>query len=1042
MKKLLSLLLVLLLCVGVFAACKDDDNEGTETPIESALSYVVAMYSGKAETTAASYNLIAAAPGNDGNYYDVVWTVVGEVNGVSVETDATKKVATIVITDKALEEITYKLKATITNANGESVSAEFGPFKVPKYKVNTYAEYAAAENEATLVVQGLISGIFSKTTGSQANGLYIQDINGEGGYYVYGLSTDPVTDGLKVGQTVEVKGAKDNYNGTYELVDATVTVIDSTVKAVTPVDFTTIYQNAADLKADALVGKQGMLVTIKGVTVGDIGDNGYHYFTLGEKTSYLRISSSNNATDKDSLETIEDLFKDKKGYVADVTGVISIYSGNFYLSPVSADALSNFALPVLDEAGEIAHEIDKLAIPSYVIENGEITLIAEGVDYPDVKFTWSENSDNLAYDATTGKLTVTLTAENAVLATVSYTAKSGDVEVTGEVEIAIIDPCNNLFKLLAASYGAKFENVTLTGVITSIDTAYDSQYKNVTVTIAVGEAYGAPVQLYRLALSKETGAFTYDLATLAVGDTVTAVGSLGSYKGKIQVEKGILTAVKTQAATLTEVKALESGASLSGALTGEVISIDNAYNSQYGNVSLTILVGETEIGAYRIIGEWASEVEVGDTITIMGVIENNATHGVQFKQNSVIVDYTEGTDYIPQLVTTAPTAGTEYYIGVNYQGANNFLTGDVGNAEYRLAFDKAIANAVAFELEATTGGFYLKTTVGGATKYLNIVINGNYVNNLYQDTAASVWVWNDTYKTLTVTIPDKGEYAITNTGYANVEAKVVSETTNKAQFYTLVDASNLSNEAKVNYEKDNLSIDTTKVIVNKEITLPLEGSDMGDVTIAWESNNACAVIEGGKVVITLQATAQTVKLTATLSAGEGADLKTATKEFTIEVAAKPTKAPVAVTNFAAGTAYKLVSVIDGKTYYFKSCPNSGKIVVTEDMNEATDLYLEAGANAGEYYIYYMDGTNKVYVTWGSSTNFAASATQPTSAWVYNSELDAWQWGNTNDGRYIGTQTGYSNMGAYAKSNLDPAGSAYEEGRYTAAFFATLEDATN
>ncbi len=64
---------------------------------------------------------------------------------------------------------------------------------------------------------------------------------------------------------------------------------------------------------------------------------------------------------------------------------------------------------------------------------------------------------------------------------------------------------------------------TLTGVIKSVDTAYDSGYKNVTVTIVVDGLVDYPVQCFRM---KGTGA-----DTIKVGDTITVTGTLKNYYG-------------------------------------------------------------------------------------------------------------------------------------------------------------------------------------------------------------------------------------------------------------------------------------------------------------------------------------------------------------------------------------------------------------------------------------------------------------------------------------------------------------------------------
>jgi len=74
------------------------------------------------------------------------------------------------------------------------------------------------------------------------------------------------------------------------------------------------------------------------------------------------------------------------------------------------------------------------------------------------------------------------------------------------------------------------EKATLTGVVTTVDTAYSSQYKNVTVTMVVGDMYDKPITCYRL---KGTGADVID-----EGYTITVTGILKNYKGKIEFDSG------------------------------------------------------------------------------------------------------------------------------------------------------------------------------------------------------------------------------------------------------------------------------------------------------------------------------------------------------------------------------------------------------------------------------------------------------------------------------------------------------------------------
>ncbi len=73
-------------------------------------------------------------------------------------------------------------------------------------------------------------------------------------------------------------------------------------------------------------------------------------------------------------------------------------------------------------------------------------------------------------------------------------------------------------------------NYTLTGKITSIDEAYSEQYKNITVTIVVGDMTDKPIICYRL---KGDGA-----DALKVGDSITVTGTLVDFSGKKEFNSG------------------------------------------------------------------------------------------------------------------------------------------------------------------------------------------------------------------------------------------------------------------------------------------------------------------------------------------------------------------------------------------------------------------------------------------------------------------------------------------------------------------------
>ena len=162
----------------------------------------------------------------------------------------------------------------------------------------------------------------------------------------------------------------------------------------------------------------------------------------------------------------------------------------------------------------------------------------------------------------------------------------------------------------------------LAGEIVSIDTAYSEEYKNITVTIVCDGKEDQKIQCYRL---KGEGA-----ATLAVGDKIGVYGTIKNYKGTIEFDAGcalIPYDAAAMARTVLSAYTLEDGLSIDSAktLTGVISSIDTAYSEEYKNITVTIVVAGMEnnkIQCYRLAGEGAAELAVGDTITVTGTLKN------------------------------------------------------------------------------------------------------------------------------------------------------------------------------------------------------------------------------------------------------------------------------------------------------------------------------------------------------------------------------------------------------------------------------------
>ena len=155
---------------------------------------------------------------------------------------------------------------------------------VPKYELLGYAQYLEKATGEAVTVEGIVTLARSQSAGNKRDQLFIQDMNGINGYYVYYTDKDYVDElGLKVGMKVSVTGIKEIYGKTHEIKEGVVTILDETITTLTPNDITDLFKTNTDPKAAALLDRLGSLVTIKGVVIGgqDLGDSAqYLYFEM------------------------------------------------------------------------------------------------------------------------------------------------------------------------------------------------------------------------------------------------------------------------------------------------------------------------------------------------------------------------------------------------------------------------------------------------------------------------------------------------------------------------------------------------------------------------------------------------------------------------------------------------------------------------------------------------------------------------------------------------------------------------------------------
>jgi hypothetical protein len=153
----------------------------------------------------------------------------------------------------------------------------------------------------------------------------------------------------------------------------------------------------------------------------------------------------------------------------------------------------------------------------------------------------------------------------------------------------------------------------------------------------------------------------------------------------------------------------------------------------------------------------ANKPEVGDFVVLYSVVSNY--NGPQLK-NAVLKELTKGqgapettqpaTPATPvELEAVKPIVGNAYSFAFVQKNVNNkvlYITGEL-SGYYMATTTEATAAANVF-VEETAGGYYLYCVVGGNKLYINMVKSGTYVNAKFEETASTLYTYDETLKTV------------------------------------------------------------------------------------------------------------------------------------------------------------------------------------------------------------------------------------------------------------------------------------------------------
>ena len=419
--------------------------------------------------------------------------------------------------------------------------------------------------------------------------------------------------------------------------------------------------------------------------------------------------------------------------------------------------------------------VDTMYDPSY--KNITVTIEVPGAEDMPIKCyrLKGEGADKLAVGDTI-TVTGTLTNYNGEIEFAQGCILEAVESGGGEVPVAPEDPVEILKAAYALAPGKSLPYAcTLSGVITSVDYAYDANYGNITVTM---NSNGYPIKCYRL---KGPG-----VDQLNVNDAITVYGVITNYNGTIEFGAGctLVSLVNNEPPyeapdptpntnlTVAEAIAIGQKKAHNGYTAGKYYVtgvITEVYNTTYGNMYIS-----DGTGTIMVYGTWSADGSVrydgmakkpvaGDTVTLYGVVGQYG--GKSQLKNAWIVAHTpaEGGDEEEPTVPSVTPAGelktdTAYKFGMvqgNLENQTYYLTGAMSG--YYMATTTDPSAAVDVFVEETEGGYYFYAMVDDAKQYINMVVSGTHVNGAFEAAPSTVYTYNAEKGTLIANI-DGADY--------------------------------------------------------------------------------------------------------------------------------------------------------------------------------------------------------------------------------------------------------------------------------------------
>ena len=242
MKRIICLLLALVLCLATFAGC--DQLEGLFGPgeqepderIDNALEYLGTMYKDLGGSHAKDFDVAGQVP-VQGVMYPVTWAV--DSDEVTIRESVKTNYYTVDIPSDNSSDLTFTLTATVHSPTTDETREKTFEIKVPAATAEDVLSIPAAielgkeqAKSGYTTEKYYVSGTVTKIDNTTYGNLYIADEDGNellvyGTYDATGkVRFDKMSTQPKVGDTVTFYSVVGNYNGTPQLKNAWLTVLN------------------------------------------------------------------------------------------------------------------------------------------------------------------------------------------------------------------------------------------------------------------------------------------------------------------------------------------------------------------------------------------------------------------------------------------------------------------------------------------------------------------------------------------------------------------------------------------------------------------------------------------------------------------------------------------------------------------------------------------------------------------------------------------------------------------------------------------------